>query len=530
MDPSRAEVQGSRVASAPLLRMQGIRKTFGPVVALHGVDFTVAPRQVHGLLGGNGAGKTTLMNVLYGLYEPDDGRIEIDGLPVHISSPRDAIAAGVGMVHQTFLQVDPFTVAENVVLGTDTRGISPKERISELSERFGLAVDPNARVESLPVGVRQRVEILKALYRGAKLLVLDEPTTNLTPQEVDDLFSSMRAIVDEGMSVVLITHKIRETMAVCDVMTVMREGRWVATVDKADTGPDELAAIMVGGAAGGQSATGAVDDAVARVALGEEPSGDTGLDVQTGREVRVRVSGLMVQSPGGAPPLVDGVNLELRQGEVLAVAGVAGNGQVELAEALTGARSAKGSLTLDGVELVGRPTATWLDAGVVYVPEDRQRDGILPGGDITENLVLGSHRSRARFGLIDWRRAREQAVQSIAEYNVQTPSAATACGQLSGGNIQRVILARAFAHEPKLLLLHNPTRGLDLASTKFVYERIRAAAARGCVVIVVSEDLDEVIALGDRVKVVYSGRLVGDFARGQTDPYEVGRLMTGVTA
>lgn len=520
--PAQAEAQSSRDGVAPLLRMQGIRKTFGPVVALDGVDFTVAPRQVHGLLGGNGAGKTTLMNVLYGLYEPDDGRIEIEGRDVRVSSPRDAIAAGVGMVHQTFLQVDPFTVAENVVLGTDTRGVKPKERIAELSERFGLAVDPNARVEDLPVGVRQRVEILKALYRGAKLLVLDEPTTNLTPQEVDDLFSSMRAIVDEGMSVVLITHKIRETMAVCDAMTVMRDGRWVATVDKAQTSADDLAATMVGGAPS--------SEAVVRVALGEDTKARATLDVpEAGTDVRVRVSGLTVPGPSG-PPLVDGVDLQLRRGEILAISGVAGNGQVELAEALTGARPVQGSLTLDGKELVGRPTATWLDSGVVYVPEDRQRDGILPGGDITENLVLGSHRSRARFGLINWGAAREQAVQAIRQYSVKTPSAATACGQLSGGNIQRVILARAFAHEPSLLLLHNPTRGLDLASTQFVYDRVREAAARGCVVIVVSEDLDEVMALGDRVSVVYSGRLVGDFARGDADPYELGRLMTGVGA
>jgi simple sugar transport system ATP-binding protein len=366
------------------------------------------------------------------------------------------------------------------------------------------------------------VEILKALYRGAKLLVLDEPTTNLTPQEVDDLFSSMRAIVDEGMSVVLITHKIRETMAVCDATTVMRDGRWVATVDKAETSADALAATMVGDAPGSAD--------VVRVSLGEDEQSSARLELpEVATDVRLRVQGLTVPSPSG-PPLVDAVDLELRQGEILAVAGVAGNGQVELAEALTGARAARGSLTVDGAELVGRPTAEWLHSGVVYVPEDRQRDGILPGGDITENLVLGSHRSRARFGLIDWRRAREQAVQAITEYSVKTPSAATACGQLSGGNIQRVILARAFAHEPKVLLLHNPTRGLDLASTQFVYDRVRAAAARGCVVIVVSEDLDEVIALGDRVSVVYSGRLVGDFARGHTDPYALGRLMTGVAA
>jgi simple sugar transport system ATP-binding protein len=503
--------------------MTGIRKAFGPVVALDGVDFTVGARQVHGLLGGNGAGKTTLMNVLYGLYAPDGGSIEFDGKPVSIGSPRDAIAAGIGMVHQTFLQVDAFTVAENVVLGTDTKGVNPRERIAELSERFGLAVDPSAKVATLPVGVRQRVEILKALYRGARLLVLDEPTTNLTPQEVDALFSSMRAIVDEGMSVVLITHKIRETMAVCDAMTVMRDGRWVATVDRADTSADELAATMVGQAS--------ADDDTAKVALGEVATGAATLEVpKTEARVRVRVQGLTVPGAGGAPPLVDGVDLELRQGEILGIAGVAGNGQVELAEALTGARPAQGSLTLDGAELAGRPTMHWLDAGVVYVPEDRQRDGILPGAGVTENLVLGSQRSRARGGLINWSEARSEAVEAIREYRVKTPSAATACGQLSGGNIQRVILARAFARQPKLLLLHNPTRGLDLASTQFVYDRVRRAAAAGCVVVVISEDLDEVIALGDTVRVVYAGRLVGEFARGETDPYELGRLMTGVAA
>ncbi|MFQ6170902.1 ABC transporter ATP-binding protein [Oryzobacter sp. R7] len=512
-------------AAAPLLRMSGIRKTFGPVVALDGVDFTVAPRQVHGLLGGNGAGKTTLMNVLYGLYAPDAGTVEIEGRPVTIASPRDAIAAGVGMVHQTFLQVDVFTVAENVVLGTSTTGVDVVGRLRELSERFGLAVDPTARVADLPVGVRQRVEILKALYRGAKVLVLDEPTTNLTPQEVDALFGSMRAIVDEGMSVVLITHKIRETMAVCDAMTIMRDGRWVATVDAGETSADDLAARMVG-------STASPEDAAVKVALGEAEVGEATLEVpEVEGQERLVVSGLTVAGAStGAPALVDDVSLTLRRGEILGIAGVAGNGQVELAEALTGCRSAAGSFVLDGTDLAGRPTSEWLDAGVVYVPEDRQRDGILPGAGITENLVLGSHRRRARRSLIPWGDARAEAVTAIEEFSVKTPSASTPCGQLSGGNIQRVILARAFAHRPKVLLLHNPTRGLDIASTRFVYDRVRKAAAEGCVVIVISEDLDEVIALADRVKVVYSGRLVGDVARGATDPYELGRLMTGVGA
>ncbi|EAP97785.1 RbsA [Janibacter sp. HTCC2649] len=524
--------------------MSGIRKTFGPVVALDGVDFTVADREIHGLLGGNGAGKTTLMNVLYGLYAPDAGTVEIDGAPVSISSPKDAITAGIGMVHQNFLQVDVFTVTENIVLGTDSSQLTaadgstqtPAQRITELSERFGLTVDPSARVADLPVGVRQRVEILKALYRGAKILVLDEPTTNLTPQEVDDLFSSMRAIVDDGMSVVLITHKIRETMEVCDRMTVMRDGRWIATVNKADTSADDLASTMIGEVAGGDAEAAALAQA-AQVALGEDELGEASLeglpegaaaDV-TSSPARVTVRGLTVAGPG-AKPLVDDVSLSLRPGEILGIAGVAGNGQGELAEALTGIRSATGSLTVEDLELVGRPTATWLRSGVVYVPEDRQRDGILPGAGITENLVLGSHRTRAKAGLINWRTARAEAVEAIKEFSVKTPSAATPCGQLSGGNIQRVILARAFAHNPKLLLLHNPTRGLDLRSTQFVYDRVRRAASEGCVVIVISEDLDEVLALSDRITVAYSGQLVGDFARGEANPYDLGRLMTGVGA
>lgn len=529
--------------------MSGIRKTFGPVVALDGVDFTVADREIHGLLGGNGAGKTTLMNVLYGLYAPDAGTVEIDGAPVTITSPKDAITAGIGMVHQNFLQVDVFTVTENIVLGTDSSQLTapdgsaqtPAQRIAELSERFGLTVDPSARVADLPVGVRQRVEILKALYRGAKTLVLDEPTTNLTPQEVDDLFSSMRAIVDDGMSVVLITHKIRETMEVCDRMTVMRDGRWIATVDKSDTTADDLAATMIGEVAAGDPEAAGLAQA-AQVALGEEELGEASLDSSneanpegatadtvTPTPARVTVRGLTVAGKGGKP-LVDDVTLSLRPGEILGIAGVAGNGQGELAEALTGTRSATGSLSVDGAELVGRPTAAWLGSGVVYVPEDRQRDGILPGAGITENLVLGSHRTRARAGMINWRAARAEAVQAIKEFSVKTPSAATPCGQLSGGNIQRVILARAFAHNPKLLLLHNPTRGLDLRSTQFVYDRVRSAASEGCVVIVISEDLDEVLALSDRVTVAYSGRLVGEFARGEANPYDLGRLMTGVGA
>ncbi len=534
--------------------MSGITKSFGPVVALRGVDLAVEPRQVHGLLGGNGAGKTTLMNVLYGLYAADAGTIEIEGRQVDIRSPRDAIGHGVGMVHQSFLQVESYTVTENVVLGTPAgRGrldLRPaRRRIRELSETFGLDVDADAVVSDLPVGVRQRVEILKALYRQARVLVLDEPTTNLTPGEVDELFSSLRAIVDEGMSVVLITHKIRETMQACDAMTVMREGEVVHTTSRPDTDPDQLARRMVGEHDGSTSSgtlavvTGAID--AADVADTVESAGASGADTDSPAasqmadspsggltpsraQVRVRVTGLSVDNDHGVPAVRD-LDLELVAGEVLGIAGVAGNGQVEMVEALAGVRMVTGgSVEVDGEALHGRPTATWLAGGVSYVPEDRGRDGILPSATLTENLVLGRHRSRARRGFIDWATVRRETEHVIADYGVKASGPSVPAGQLSGGNIQRVILARAFAHEPRLLLLHNPTRGLDIRSTQFVYERVREATAGGCVVVLVSEDLDEVLALADRVAVIYSGSLVAERERHLADPYEIGQLMTGV--
>lgn len=518
------------MTGAPRLAMRGVVKSFGPVRALDHVDLEVDHREVHGLLGGNGAGKTTLMNVLYGLYRPNAGEISFDGTPLSIGSPRDAIEAGIGMVHQTFLQVDSYTVTENIVLGTDVPGglrldlTEARERIRELSERFGLAVDPDAVVEELPVGVRQRVEILKALYRGARLLILDEPTTNLTPQEVDDLFGSMRTMVDDGMSVVLITHKIRETLGVCDRMTVMREGRHVGTIRREETDADHLADLMVGGSR-------APSPVMEAAALGARDAEELTTPVSAVTDVvAVEVSGLVVANDQGHD-LVRDFDLDLHEGEIVGVAGVAGNGQVELAEALAGVRPAQGGrVAVSGRPMTGLPTADWLDHGVAYVPEDRHRDGILPTASITENLVLGSHRSAQvrRHGLIDWGAARQRAVEAIERFSVRANGPATAAGDLSGGNIQRVILARAFAREPRLLILHNPTRGLDIASTRFVYEQVRAAASRGCAVLLISEDLDEVIALADRVLVLYQGSLAGSWPRGSVDPYEVGRRMTGV--
>ena len=514
----------------PRLEMRGVVKTFGPVVALDAVDLVVGRHEVHGLLGGNGAGKTTLMNVLYGLYRPNAGEVLLDGQPVAISSPRDAIDAGVGMVHQTFLQVDNYTVAENIVLGTGVSGAlrldvrDAKERIRELSTRFGLAVDPDAVVEDLPVGVRQRVEILKALYRGARLLILDEPTTNLTPQEVDDLFGSMRAMVDDGMSVVLITHKIRETLSVCDRMTVMRDGRSVETIERADTDAEHLAQVMVGGAAG-------ADDVVDAAALGAIDAEEVEATASSVRDsVGVCVRDLVVANDQGHE-LIRGFRLDIRDGEIVGIAGVAGNGQVELAEALAGVRPVRsGTVTGGGRSMGGLPTAAWLDHGVAYVPEDRHRDGILPTASITENLLLGSQRSPRvrRHGLIDWGAAKQRAIEAIEQFSVRANGPGTPAGDLSGGNIQRVILARAFAHRPRMLILHNPTRGLDLGSTRFVYEQVRAATSAGCAVLLISEDLDEVLALSDRVIALYQGSQAGEWQHGSVDAYEVGRSMTGL--
>lgn len=521
--------------TVPRLVMTDVVKTFGPVRALDSVTVEVGANEVHGLLGGNGAGKTTLMNVLFGLYKADSGSIHIDGKPASIGSPKDAIELGVGMVHQTFLQVDTYTVTENIVLGTSPDGRShgqglraARERITDLSERFGLEVDPEAVVEDLPVGVRQRVEILKALYRGARVLILDEPTTNLTPQEVDALFASLRAMVEEGMSVILITHKIRETLAVCDKMTVMRDGARVQTLDRSETDADHLAAVMVGESHGNYADN---PSPTAAVALGVVEEG-TAHKEETHRELEpsVHVRGATVRNDHGVD-LIAGFDLTVGEGEVVGIAGVAGNGQVELAEALTGVRPLQsGTITVQGIDLTGQRTAHWLTAGVAYVPEDRHRDGILPTSGITENLVLGSHRNTAhrKGGLIDWKAARERASTAIETFSIRASSAATRAGDLSGGNIQRVILARAFAHRPRLLILHNPTRGLDIGSTRFVYDQIREATDSGCAVVVISEDLDEVIAISDRVIALYQGTQVGAWHSTAVDPYDVGRRMTGL--
>jgi general nucleoside transport system ATP-binding protein len=438
------------------------------------------------------------------------------------------------MVHQHLLQVSTYSVVENVVLGTGgtSGGLrNAARRITELSDRFGLAVDPRARTDRLSVGARQRVEILKVLYRGARILILDEPTTNLTPQEVDALFASLRGIVAEGTSVVFISHKVREVLAICDRISVMRDGRRITTVQRSATDATGLASLMVGELMVGELAGEQTSEVAAALGVGavgqaapEEPV------PPRPTATRLAVSGLTVHNDHGVPA-VHGVDLTVGAGEVLGVAGIAGNGQVELAEALAGVREVRaGSVQVDGIELSGAHTRRWLSAGVAYVPEDRHRDGILGAASVTDNLLLGAHRSREyrRAGLLDWRRIREHAWSTIDRYSIKTPGPDAPAGNLSGGNIQRLILARAFDREPSVLVLQNPTRGLDLRSTRFVYDRVHEARDRGCAVVLISEDLDELSLLADRMVVLYSGENVGERSRGNYDAYELGRLMAGV--
>lgn len=507
-----------------LVEMRGIRKAFGPVVALDGVDFALAPGEVHGLLGGNGAGKTTLMNVLYGLYRPDAGEILIEGRPVEVRSPRDALAHGIGMVHQHFLQIENFTVAQNVVLGRREAGLlglnleEAERRLTELAARFGLEVNPRAVIADLPMGARQRVEILKALYRGVRVLILDEPTTHLTPQEVDALFESLEAMVAQGMSVVFITHKLREVMKVCDTITVLRDGRRVLTTPRAQADEESLVRSMVGGE---------VDVQASLLFRGER--GEAGRALEKA-PLALRVEGLEVAGSEEEVALHE-VTFEVHQGEVFGIAGVAGNGQRELAEALFGVRPVDGGRVWLGEEdITHLPTQARIRRGMAYIPEDRLRDGYLPAATVAHNLVLGLHAEPpfSHRGLLDRRAILENAQAQIADYNIRTQGPEDLAARLSGGNIQRLLLARAFTRPLRVLLAHNPTSGLDIPSTEAFYERLLARREQGMATLLISDDLDELLLLSDRIGVLYRGQLVGVLEREAFDRYAIGRLMSGV--
>jgi len=493
------------------LEIKGLTKRFGSFTANDDIDLTIEPGEIHCLLGENGAGKSTLMNMLYGLLEPTSGEILVDGEPMAFGSPHASIDAGIGMVHQHFMLVPVFTVAENVMLGNESHkgGILDRgaaaAKVRELSERYGLKVDPDALVEDLPVGVQQRVEIIKALSHDAQVLILDEPTAVLTPQEIDELMDIMRSLKAQGTSIIFITHKLREVKAVGDKITVIRRGKVVGTTSP-DTPETELAEMMVG-----RSVQLVVDKDEAEV-------GDVVLDVE----------GVTVVDPRGHQVVKD-VSFQVRSGEVLAVAGVQGNGQTELIKSLIGLiKPDAGRITLDGDDIAKYNPRDTLDAGIGYVPEDRSHDGYVGPFSVRENLILDLYTSDefSRGPALRLDKIKANADARIEEFDIRTESSETPVSSLSGGNQQKVVVAREFSRPLKLFIASQPTRGVDVGSIEFIHKRIIEERDRGTAVLIVSTELDEVYALADRIAVMYDGRIVGtvtpDIAR-----EDIGLLMAG---
>ncbi|MEN9748407.1 MAG: hypothetical protein RLZZ603_1099 [Actinomycetota bacterium] len=497
------------------LELQGITKRFGALVANDNVNLVVEPGQIHCLLGENGAGKSTLMNVLYGLYQADGGQILIDDKPVKFSGPGEAMAAGIGMVHQHFMLIPVFTVAENVVLGHEpTKALgfldleAARKKVREISDRFGFDVDPDAVVGDLPVGVQQRVEIIKALIGDAQVLVFDEPTAVLTPQETDELMAIMKQLRDSGRGIVFITHKLREVREAADQITVMRLGKVVGTAKPSDTA-EELASLMVGRA---------VDLDVNKAAAKPGP-------------VVLQISDLSVWDHAGNKA-VDNVSLQIHAGEILVIAGVQGNGQTELTEAILGTQSKiHGSIRLAGEELVGKSVKHRFDAGLGFVPEDRTEDGLVADFTIAENLMLNrsDREPFAKRGVLQLGFLKNFAMEKIKQFDVRSQGIESTAGQLSGGNQQKVVLARELSRNLSLLVASQPTRGLDVGSIEFVHEQIVATRDSGTPVLIVATELDEATQLGDRIAVMYRGRIVG-IVPPDTDRAVLGKMMAGINA
>ncbi|PSQ52452.1 heme ABC transporter ATP-binding protein [Halobacteriales archaeon SW_8_65_20] len=497
------------------VHLDGITKRFADVVANDDVTLEVEQGSVHALLGENGAGKTTLMNVLYGLYEPTDGRVVVDGAERAFGSPADAIEAGIGMIHQHFMLVDPMTVTENITLGNEPRkwgGLAVDRRtarreVRELSDRYGFAVDPEATLTSVSVGVQQRVEILKALYRGADTLILDEPTAVLTPQEVDELFTVFEELTDAGKTIIFITHKLGEAMRAADEITVLRDGEGVATVAAGETTRESLAELMVGR-----------EVLIETADRPHEPGAET-----------LRVEGISVTDDRGVTA-VDDVSFSVREGEIFGIAGVDGNGQSELVEAITGLREP----TAGRIDFEGEDVATWsrrdrIDAGMAYVPEDRQERGVVMSFDLVESGILGSHRDEqfTANGRIDWETAREHASEIVETYDVRPPDTDTKSAALSGGNQQKFIVGREFERDPSLFVAAHPTRGVDIGSTEFIHERLLDLRDDGDGVLLVSSKLDEVQLLADRLAVMHDGELMAVVDPDDVTEEELGLVMAG---
>jgi general nucleoside transport system ATP-binding protein len=505
-----------------VLEVRNITKRFPGVLANDKVSFSLRKGEIHALLGENGAGKTTLMNIVYGLYSPDEGEFLVNGKPIEIKGPHDAINYGIGMVHQHFMLVPVFTVTENIMLGAETAHRATSngnplvrldrrevaQKVTDLSQQYGLEVDPEAIVENLPVGAQQRVEIVKALYRKANILILDEPTAVLTPQEAEDLSRIMHELTKKGVSIIFITHKLKEVLSIADRITVMRSGRVVGTVDPKETNEAKLASMMVG--------------REVILTVQKKP-------MQAGEEV-LKVEDLHVRDVRGLAA-VQGVSFNVCAGEVLGIAGVQGNGQTELAEALAGLRPVEsGHFTLTGQDLTGKTPRHITEAGLAHIPEDRQRDGLVLAYTIADNMALCDY-YQPRFSkgvVIQQNQVADNAKKLIKAYDVRTPSPYVSAGKLSGGNQQKVIVARELSRPVKLLIASQPTRGLDVGSIEYIHKEIVAMRDRGVAVLVISAELDEILSLSDRIAVMYRGQIVATVDRKDASREQLGLWMAGV--
>jgi general nucleoside transport system ATP-binding protein len=495
------------------VEMRGITKRFGDVLANDHISLAIPDRSIHAIIGENGAGKSTGMNILYGFYQADEGEILIDGEVRSINGPGDAIKLGLGMVHQHFMLVEPLTVTENIVLGAEpTIGVSldyrkARARVREISEQYGLRVDPDARIADLSVGQQQRVEILKTLYRGARILILDEPTAVLTPQEVAEMFAILRGLREQGKTIVIITHKLAEVLALSDNITVMRDGHVVGNLPTSEATAEGLARMMVG------------REVLLRVKKDESKP----------REPVLSVRGLTLKSSDGNA-ILDDLSFEVRGGETLGIAGVEGNGQTELIEILAGLRKAtEGDVLLEGTSINGLDPHDRKRVGIAHIPEDRHRRGLLLPFDLAANSILGVHRDRPISGtvLLNNDVIVERAERLVREYDVRPPNIALPARALSGGNQQKLIVAREFDIKPRLLLVAQPTRGVDIGATEFIHRKVIELRDAGGAVLLVSAELDEVLSLSDRVIVIYGGRIVGEVDPKTVSEEQIGLMMTG---
>jgi simple sugar transport system ATP-binding protein len=503
------------VSDHPAIELIGIDKKFGPVHANKNINLTVAKGSIHGIIGENGAGKSTLMSILYGFYQADSGEIRINGRPLTIKDSQAAINAGIGMVHQHFMLVENFTVLENIMLGAEggallAKGVaSARAELKRLEDDYGLEVDPDAVIEELPVGLQQRVEILKAMYRGAEILILDEPTGVLTPAEADHLFKILRVLRDQGKTVILITHKLREIMAITDTVSVMRRGEMVATRKTADTSVEELAELMVG------------RRVLLRVEKGEANPGAVILSVRN----------LTVKDSRGVT-MVDDVSFDVRAGEIVGIAGVAGNGQSELLEAIAGIRQpTSGEILIDGQPIGKASPARLRELGLAHIPEDRHHMGLVLKFEEYENSVLGYHRD-PKYGrgmMLDLDAIRRDAEEKIQKYDIRPPNPRLKTANFSGGNQQKIVVAREIERDPRILLIGQPTRGVDIGAIEFIHRRIIDMRDQGKALLLVSVELDEIRALSDRILVMFAGHVVGE-KTADAGEQTLGLMMAGIAA